>query len=373
MLEMSKTEDYSAVTKAQRKNGKRVRSLVKKVLSAQGIKVHSVTHRIKKEKSARDKIAGSPDRYGSFADLHDILGVRVITHLVTEVDAVVDALREAFDVDPARSFDKMTDLRDDEFGYRSYHLVVKLRNDRAGLPEWSSLSGVYFELQIRSILQHAWAEIEHDLGYKPTQTVPREIRRRFARLAGLLELADDEFDKLAVDAKVHADRAAEAVEGGEDFGIDRDSIRALVTTPGPVRRADEQIAAETGHLLEEQPPLQYVSLRADELLEVGFDSIEQVVLEMTRLGNTVAAFAAAWINRLPRGPEREARFSPGISLFYLYLHRKLLKEGTDFNSAPSGEADDDDDDIRSYFERRAARAEEFRRLHDEFFGAGAAE
>jgi hypothetical protein len=62
------------------------------------------------------------------------------------------------------------------------------------LVEYSTHTGVQFEVQIRSTLQHAWAEIEHDRGYKSEVEVARAVRRRFSRLAGLLELADYEFD-----------------------------------------------------------------------------------------------------------------------------------------------------------------------------------
>lgn len=53
-----------------------------------------------------------------------------------------------------------------------------------------------FEIQFRTVLQHAWAEIEHDLGYKSEYSIPLSMRREFSRVAGLLELADETFEKL---------------------------------------------------------------------------------------------------------------------------------------------------------------------------------
>ena len=65
--------------------------------------------------------------------------------------------------------------------------------ERMVLRENKAFEGLKCEIQIRSVLQHAWAEIEHDLGYKSELTIPKEVRRSFSRLAGLLELGDKEF------------------------------------------------------------------------------------------------------------------------------------------------------------------------------------
>lgn len=358
-------QDYRVASAPHRARGEQIRALVHDVLRDEGIAVHSVTHRVKMEESARAKIERRPDAYGAFSDLHDLLGVRVITHLVTEVDAAVAALRHQFDVDPDRSLDKVSDLHDDEFGYRSFHLVVKLKDDRAQLPEWRILAGVYFEIQVRSILRHAWAEIEHDLGYKSSVGVPREIRRRFARMAGLLELADDEFDKLARDAKRHVRRTNVAIKRGRNVEVDRDSIISLLTTGKAVRAADRAIARGTDRELLGVASSKYASLRAKEMREVGLKSSRAVNEEMIRLADRVAEFAVTWMQRETDGPGGDMTpLSPGISLFYLYLHRLLIQEGDEFDSVPSRPGESG---LKS--NQHTRRIAEFRRIHDSIFNS----
>ena len=58
------------------------------------------------------------------------------------------------------------------------------------------------EIQVSTILQDAWAEIEHDIVYKSPEDIPFRLRRRFACLAGLLEIADREFESLRQDEMV---------------------------------------------------------------------------------------------------------------------------------------------------------------------------
>ena len=65
------------------------------------------------------------------------------------------------------------------------------------LPDnYGELNNLWFEIQIKTILQHSWAEIEHDLGYKTEFEVPRNIRRSFSKAASLLETVDDIFSDI---------------------------------------------------------------------------------------------------------------------------------------------------------------------------------
>ena len=118
------------------------------------------------------------------------MGCRVICFLSDEIDQIGKKVEERFVVDWDSSTDKRALIKEDTFGYLSLHYICSLPFG----DKWpDEICGKKFEIQIRTILQHAWAAIHHDIGYKSDFGVPRDIQRRFARLAGLLELADDEF------------------------------------------------------------------------------------------------------------------------------------------------------------------------------------
>jgi putative GTP pyrophosphokinase len=103
---------------------------------------------------------------------------------------------------------------------RAIHYLVKINPDRTRLAEYESFSNAIVEIQVRTILQHAWAEIEHDIQYKSATTIPSEIRRRFMSLAGMLEIADREFQTIQdADQKI-TDRAREMVDRGDLVGVE---------------------------------------------------------------------------------------------------------------------------------------------------------
>ena len=98
-----------------------------------------------------------------FDEIKDFAGVRVISYYNDDVDRIAIILNSELDVDPAHSMDKISNLDIDEFGYRPFHLVCKLKEPRIALPEWKRFSGLTIEIQVRSVLQHAWAAISHKL------------------------------------------------------------------------------------------------------------------------------------------------------------------------------------------------------------------
>jgi predicted RNase H-like nuclease/ppGpp synthetase/RelA/SpoT-type nucleotidyltranferase len=135
------------------------------------------------EKATRSE-SGKALYLDPLTDIGDQLGVRVITYVRDDVEAVAALLTEQLPVLDDRDFGELT-ASQGRFGYASRHLQVEIE-------------GRVVQVQLRTVLQHAWAEFEHDIRYKGTVPVEHasEFDRRFTLAAGLLELADQEFSAI---------------------------------------------------------------------------------------------------------------------------------------------------------------------------------
>ena len=132
-------------------------------LSKQEGSLYHITHRIKTADSICGKLERKPDEYPNLYSIRDILGFRIICYFSDEVDEAAKLVSEAFRVDWSKSKDKRELIKPDAFGYLSLHYICSLP-ENSGYTE--QLSSLLFEIQMRTMLQHTWAEIEHDLGYK---------------------------------------------------------------------------------------------------------------------------------------------------------------------------------------------------------------
>lgn len=182
-------EDYEAELIDFRQIKEIVDSTLKNIAKEEDILPMGLESRIKNKESLEGKLMLKGEKYKSLDDITDIFGARFICFFKDEVYKVAKRIEDIFIVDWDNSVDKSTILNDESFGYLSLHYVCSLPADR--YPK--NLCGKRFEIQLRSGLQHIWAAISHDTTYKSEFDVPHEIRRSLSRLAGLLELADDEF------------------------------------------------------------------------------------------------------------------------------------------------------------------------------------
>lgn len=185
--------------------------------------LHVVSGRAKTPSSLREKILYKPYRDPE-REINDLIGVRVITYYGAQVDKISDRLRNGLTVDEGNSLDKREQLKDNgQFGYRSVHLVGKLSQRNA--KQYPELKGVIFEVQIRSVLDHAWAEIEHEIVYKSGIVFPNATRRRFAAVAGSFEILEDEFLRLREDTDRLIDAHLHTYKAGLEKSADFDAAR----------------------------------------------------------------------------------------------------------------------------------------------------
>ncbi len=207
------------------------RALITSLLDDAGINYLSVTGRTKSVASFAAKAERCHDGERLYpdplTDITDQIGLRVITYVHSDVAAVADLLAEELTVLDDRDLGQEV-ASSGRFGYSSRHLLVRA-GARSGPAVRHDAS-----VQLRTVLQHAWAEFEHDIRYKGT--IPAEhaadLDRRFTLAAGLLELADREFStiraRLRAGLSTEEPRAEEGQDPAGDPRIDPGDLATFV-------------------------------------------------------------------------------------------------------------------------------------------------
>ncbi|MFH0773239.1 MAG: hypothetical protein V1922_02920 [bacterium] len=191
---------------------KKVESLIQEILDLNKINYHSIQSRCKSQESFENKIEKGISY--DYKDMQDMAGVRVIGYVNSDIVVISGIVRKNFFIDEKRSIDKATILGINKVGYRSIHFVSKLSDERIKLPEYEIFKNIFFEIQIRTILQHAWAEIEHDRNYKFGGVLPEQIQRNFSLVAGLLEIADKEFNQISNEIDIYSKDVSNKTKSG---------------------------------------------------------------------------------------------------------------------------------------------------------------
>lgn len=166
--------------------------ILNKKLKAQNIETSAVVWRAKTLNSFLNKL-GRKKYTDPFQDITDFAGVRVVCLYLKDIPSIERIVNDEFEV--LEKVDKLNNKGVDQFGYGAIHFVVKLGKGASGA-RYDDLKDLLCEIQVRTVLQDAWAIIDHHLVYKNESDVPSALQRKLNSLAGLFETADDQFERV---------------------------------------------------------------------------------------------------------------------------------------------------------------------------------
>ena len=240
---------------------------IRRIVADNHLYVTAMESRIKKEKSLAGKLELKGHKYATLSDITDILGCRIITFYTEEVDKIAALIEKNFEVDWDNSVDKRRLLDLDRFGYMSLHYICRLPLERCEDPEMHEYR---FEVQMRTALQHVWATINHDLGYKTDIEIPREHLRNMNRIAGMLELADEQFSRIRMEITDYR-RQVQALVADGDFDrvpLDGDTFRSYLELD-PFHKLADRIASINQAEIYRDNLMPYLQV----LLRMGFKTL----------------------------------------------------------------------------------------------------
>ena len=246
-------EEYRTGLPRFREVAEEVYNKLKHTFEQAGLLVAAIEYRVKAEDSLAGKLELKGAKYKSLADITDIIGLRVITFYIDDVDKVASAVERLFTVDWENSVDKRKIHEIDSFGYLSLHYICS----QEGFP-------YRFEVQMRTVLQHAWANMNHDTGYKSGVEVPKEYLRNMSRLAGMLELADEQFSRIRNELTDYRRRVQALVASGnlDEVPLDGDSFRSYLELK-PFDKLNRKIASVNQAEIQIVPLMPYLAVFKD--------------------------------------------------------------------------------------------------------------
>ena len=207
----------------------KINILLKDIIKEGDVLVYEVCSRGKEIDSFSEKI--KDEKYDDpIRQITDLAGARIIAYVESDLTKICEIIEANFQIDKNNSSDKRELLGIDKVGYRSIHYVCTFPNQRVELAEFKKYKSIKFEIQVRTLLQHTWAEVEHDRNYKFSGVLPTHLQRRFKVLAGVLELADRELDEIALSIEKYKDKVNSNVKEGnfKNIIIDSTSLKTYL-------------------------------------------------------------------------------------------------------------------------------------------------
>ncbi len=218
-------KQYFELVKSYEKLAENMVAALKMLLEEAGIKYMGISYRIK----SFDSLLKKMDRRhldDPFNQIRDICGVRVICYYRSDIEIISEVINKEFNV--IETEDKEELLEDDQFGYRSVHYMVSIKNEWLAVPNYKGLGGLCAEVQVRTNLMHTWAEIEHKLEYKNDDDIPVRFKRKFSRISAQLEMADEQFDELRQEITNYRNEVLKSTLTSQPMQVNMDTLQVFL-------------------------------------------------------------------------------------------------------------------------------------------------
>ncbi len=205
--------------------------------------------RVKSDDSLIDKAFYRPNKNyeNPYEDIEDKVGCRFVVLLVEHINELSDIIKSSdrWEYKECRHFNEERKKDPLLFTYQSVHYVVRAKSDEQanGL---TIKAGTPCEIQVRTLLQHAYAELTHDAVYKAKTVVEPEVHRTVAKSMALIETTDDFFS----DVNNKLNRSA-SDEFSFQQGLDTLYTELIGIAPHPAQKSSIVVLDEFDNLVNE--------------------------------------------------------------------------------------------------------------------------
>lgn len=248
-----------------------VEFILTKSLEETDTEVSSIVSRVKSEASFCEKIIRK-NYDDPFKEITDFSGARVVFLYSMDRKQIEQTVEGEFVI--VERVDKVQGAEVDKFGYGALHYLVKLKPEYLKA-RYKELENLVCEIQVRTILQDAWAVVAHHLSYKQESDVPIHLRRKLNALSGLFETADDQFESIRTLRSAYHEVVTNEIMDPESeilkSEFELDSLVAYLDWRFPDRRKSKRASAE---LLDEVKEFGYRTLKdLDNAIERSIDAV----------------------------------------------------------------------------------------------------
>lgn len=287
-----------------------------KLIDDNGLKLgFPIQKRIKTWSSIKDKLLDQNLKLKSIKQLQDLIGLRTVFLYKRDLKLIENIIQKTFVV--KKRYDTSDRLAENQFGYSSIHFVIQFPKEWLKVPSLSEFGGFSAEIQIRTLAQHIWSEVSHELQYKTKEDVPLNLIRPIYRTSALLETVDLEFERLLQEREEYRKQIDKKI----DQELNVDSIEQIL---------DSILPSENKDFFEEYAQLHKEILKkgiktTDQLRNFVKDNIEWAIEDdKNRVASEIEESRKAGMPTCP--PDDWERVRKGYFFTHAGLLRGMLKK-----------------------------------------------